>query len=42
MDVWCLCMCVRFYVFVCRQRSCDELITRPRSPAGCLRSNKLK
>jgi hypothetical protein len=46
MDVWCVCVCVcvcvRFSVFVYRQRPCDELITRPRSPADCLRSSKLK
>jgi hypothetical protein len=27
---------VRFSVFVYRQRPCDELITRPRSPTDCL------
>jgi hypothetical protein len=40
--VWCLCMCVRFPVFVYKKRLCDELITRPRSPTDCLRSSKLK
>jgi hypothetical protein len=37
---WCSYLCVRlFYVCVvlCRYRSCDELITRPRSPTDCLR-----
>jgi hypothetical protein len=33
---------VRFSVFVYRQRPCDELITRARSPTDCLRSIKLK
>jgi hypothetical protein len=36
----CLCVCVRlFYVCVvlCRYRSCNELITCPRSPTHCLR-----
>jgi hypothetical protein len=42
MGVWCLCVYVRFSVFVYRQRLCDELITRPRSHTGCLRSSKLK
>jgi hypothetical protein len=44
MDVWCLCACAcaRFSVFVYRQRPFDELITRPRSPAYCLRFSKLK
>jgi hypothetical protein len=31
MDVWCLC--------TGRERPCDELITRPRSPSDCLRSS---
>jgi hypothetical protein len=38
MDVWCLCVYVRFSVFV--YRPCDELITRPRSPTEYLRSSK--
>jgi hypothetical protein len=42
MDVWYLCVYVRFSVFVYRQGLCDELITRPGSPADCLRSSKLK
>jgi hypothetical protein len=36
----CLCVCVRLfhvYVVLCRYRSCDELITRPRSPTECPR-----
>ncbi|PNF41096.1 hypothetical protein B7P43_G06236 [Cryptotermes secundus] len=33
-------VCVRFSVFVYRQRSCDELITRPKSPTACVRSRK--
>jgi hypothetical protein len=33
-----LCVCV--FLFVYRQRPCDELITRPRSPTECVRSRK--
>jgi hypothetical protein len=36
MDVWCLCVSVRFSVFVYKQRFFEELITRPRSPTDCL------
>jgi hypothetical protein len=42
MDVWCLCVCVRFSVFLYRWRPCDELITRPRGPTEYLRSSKPK
>jgi hypothetical protein len=35
MDVWCLCVCL----FVYRQITCDELITRPRSPADSVLVN---
>jgi hypothetical protein len=35
-------VCVRFSVFVYRQRPCKELITRPKSPTDCLRSRKPK
>jgi hypothetical protein len=41
----CLCVCVRlFYVCVvlCRSRSWDELITRPRSPTDCPRLRNWK
>jgi hypothetical protein len=37
MDVWCLCVCAFFCVCVC-----DELLTHPRNPTGCLRSSRLK
>jgi hypothetical protein len=33
-------VCVRFSVFVCRKRPCDELITLPGSPTECVRSRK--
>jgi hypothetical protein len=36
---------VRMFAFIlclCRQRPCDELIPRPRSPTDCLRIKKLK
>jgi hypothetical protein len=36
MDVWCLCVYVRFFLFVYRYRPCYELIIRPRSPTECL------
>jgi hypothetical protein len=42
MDVWCLCVQVRFSVFVYRQRHDDELITRPKSLTDILRSGKPK
>jgi hypothetical protein len=43
MDVWCvyafiLCLCCPVF----RQRLCDELITRPRSPTVCKMIMKLK
>jgi hypothetical protein len=42
MDIWCLCVCVRFSVFLYKQRPCDELITSPRSPTDCLKCRKPK
>jgi hypothetical protein len=38
----CVCVCLRFSVFVYKQRSYDELITHPRSSTDCLRSRKPK
>jgi hypothetical protein len=35
-----VCVYARFSLFVYRQRPCDELISRPRRPTKCLRSNK--
>jgi hypothetical protein len=38
MDVWCVCLCCPVF----RYGPCDELITRPRSPAVCKMIMKLK
>jgi hypothetical protein len=37
-----MCMCAFFCVGVQVERPSDELITRPRSPTGCLRYSKPK